>query len=95
MPTNVNPAAASIVVVVNPRALHGPCAVHFDAALGALQAAAEVMLLETQGDGGDVARIGAVRAARRPALVVAAGGDGTLRDVAEVLRAVAPGAAPA
>jgi diacylglycerol kinase family enzyme len=95
VPTTVNPAAPAIVVVVNPRALHGPCGVHFDAALGALRAATEVTLLETQGAGGDVARIGAVCAARRPELVVAAGGDGTLRDVAEVLRAVAPGAAPA
>jgi len=95
VPTNVNPAAPAIVVVVNPHVLHGPCAAHFGAALNALRAARTVTVLETHGDGADVGRIEALRAAQRPPLVVAAGGDGTLRDVADVLRTVPSAEAPA
>jgi diacylglycerol kinase family enzyme len=51
--------------------------------------------LQTRGDGGDVARIAAAIRAERPELVIAAGGDGTVRDVVQAVLDVALADPPA
>jgi diacylglycerol kinase (ATP) len=81
----VDRTSGGLAVVVNPRALHGPCTRLWEEALDRLQRARPVACIETTGEGHDGDHVAAFIAAQRPAIVVAAGGDGTVRDVAEAL----------
>lgn len=65
------------LLIVNPTALRGGAAAGFAALRGGLDATVH----ETVGDGRDLDRIAAWLAAGRPSLVIAAGGDGTVRAV--------------
>lgn len=79
--------ATTIAVVLNPRTLAGPRAVMWQQVLTQLRSHARVALLETTGDAGDRQRIAALLAAERPSIAVAAGGDGTVREVASAVHA--------
>jgi len=89
------PTGDLIGVVVNPRALRGPCAALWDEALASLRRTRAVECLHTVGDGDDGSRIAALIERLRPAVVVASGGDGTVRDVVSVLHGIEPTTAPA
>jgi len=91
----VDENSRGLAVVVNPHTLQGPCAALWATALARLRSGRPVTRLDTAGDGGDAARIAACIAAERPSIVVAAGGDGTVRDVAAALVAGGPSPAPA
>ena len=81
---NAARAGEEFVVVVNPRTLRGPCAGLWDEALARLRGARRLFCLPTAG-GSDPMRIATLIASAPPSVVVAAGGDGTVRDVAEAL----------
>jgi diacylglycerol kinase (ATP) len=84
--STIEKQAPVIALVVNPRALHGRCGAWLGDAVAALRTRASVTVVETRGDGDDVGRIGALLVEQRPAVAVAAGGDGTVRAVAQALR---------
>jgi diacylglycerol kinase family enzyme len=75
----------TFAVVVNPHTRLGSGAALADSALTALRAHGRVHVLETAGDGRDGERIASLLDATRPAVAVAAGGDGTAREVAEAV----------
>ncbi len=94
-----NPVSAersSVVVIVNPRARTGAGAAAVESALAALRRRACVRTqLTTEADGRHVTAVVEVLREVRPAVAVAAGGDGTVRDVAEAIRTAGIDAAPA
>lgn len=84
-----------IGVVVNPCTLRGACAALWEDALARLRRSGPVEVLCTVGDGGDRARVAALIEQMRPAVVVAGGGDGTLREVAAAVHAADAAGGPA
>ena len=90
--TSVDRTTGNLAVVVNPRVLHGPAAGLWEQALARLSRCGAVECLHTTGDGADGDRIAALLAAR-PAMLIAAGGDGTVHEaVAACVAAGAPSA---
>jgi len=83
---------AGILAVVNPCTLRGTGAPLWAAAVARLP---DVDCLMTVGDGADRQRITAALAAQRPSLVIAAGGDGTLRAVVSAVLEQEHASAPA
>jgi len=87
--------AARAVVVVNPRTLTGSAAQLWQRALDGLYD--RVVICEeirTAGAGADTDRVAQLVTAHAPQVVVAAGGDGTVRDVVEGVMRAAPTTAP-
>ncbi len=84
------------VVIVNPRTHTGAGATGTEMALAALRKHACVRTeLATEADGGHVAAVIAALREARPEVAVAVGGDGTVRDVAEVILNAGIAPAPA
>ncbi len=84
------------VVIVNPRAHTGAGAAGAEMALAALRERACVRTeLATDADGGHVAAVITALRETRPEVAVAAGGDGTVRDVAEAILNAGIAPAPA
>jgi diacylglycerol kinase family enzyme len=89
-------AVRRIAMVANPKARDGRGAAVVRAAverLGAARGGCEVV--ETRGDRHDVGRVAALCTAARPDVVIAAGGDGTVRDVVQGIMQLDAARAPA
>jgi len=80
------PAKNRIAIVVNPHTCRGKMAALWRATRERLEQDEIVLAeIETKGDGHNPSRIGKLIADTRPDLVVAAGGDGTVREVVQGL----------
>jgi diacylglycerol kinase (ATP) len=82
-----------VLAVINPCTLRDPCAARWRAVLAHL--GLRVAPLETRGDGADCERIAAAIGTGRPPIVIAGGGDGTVRCVAAAVLAVDAAIRPA
>jgi diacylglycerol kinase family enzyme len=85
--------SSSLLIVLNPAALHGEAATGFAALRAALPE--EVVIRETVGDGRDAERLAEWTTTLRPRTVAAAGGDGTVRAVVCALMDMLPATRPA
>lgn len=85
----------SLVAVFNPHARRGEAARAWRELAGRLrQAGVQLVELETHGHGADAQRIAEAVRQAGASRVIAAGGDGTVRDVAEAIASFEPAAAP-
>jgi diacylglycerol kinase (ATP) len=92
----VQERSETIALVVNPRSTAGRAAPIWDRASGELRRRGTVRgAVETAADGANVERIRCMIGRLRPALIVAAGGDGTVSETAHAIAQTPPANAPA